>query len=272
MTGEDSTVAHPEFTIVTPSLNQGPFIEQTIRSVLDQRDVSVQYIVVDGSSSDETVDVLARYEDRVATIIREPDEGQADALVKGFALAKGEFVGYLNSDDYLLPGALAHARDLLRADGTLDLVYGDRIYVDGSGRLLRYWRLPAHSNYMMLRWDFIPQEAAFWRRGSMEQVGGIDGSYRFAMDYDLFARMMKARQRMKHVPRFFAVFREHAASKTSAQLSEVGIPEMERVREKYAVVVRPWDHLLGAIFLLLLRLRSLLHLKLASAPVSPEGK
>ena len=250
-----------DFSIVTPTLNQGRFIEQTILSVLSQKNIDVQYIVVDGGSTDETAEILERYRDRIDTIVSEPDRGQADALRKGFALARGRFVGYLNSDDYLLPDALTTAKRIFESNKSLDLVYGDRIFVDENDRLDRYWRLPRHRDYFMLRWDFIPQEACFWRRAAMEEVGGIDTSCRFALDYDLLARMMVSGKKLQHTHRFFAVFREQAAAKTTSQLQEIGIPEMNRVRDKYKIEIDKSDYFLAMWFTLRLRLRSWFYLK-----------
>ncbi|MEM6820973.1 MAG: glycosyltransferase family 2 protein [Verrucomicrobiota bacterium] len=255
-----------DFTIVTPTLNQGRYIEQTLNSVISQQNVSVQYIVVDGGSSDETASILERYKSRVSTIISEPDCGQADALRKGFALAEGEIVAYLNSDDYFLPGTLERIRQLMNEHTDTDLIYGDRIFVDADNNLIRYWKLPVHVDYVMLRWDFIPQEAAFWRRSAMEFVGGIDKKYQFAMDYDLFARMMKAGKNFKHSDQFFAVFREHAEAKTSVLMNELGMPEMELVRRENSIKILPWDHLIGAFYLACLKSRSWMYRILGPEP------
>jgi glycosyltransferase involved in cell wall biosynthesis len=246
----------PDISIVTPSLNQGNFIGQTIRSVLSQSGVRVQYVVVDGCSTDETRSVLERYRDALDHLIIEPDHGQADAIKKGFARTSGVICGYLNSDDYLLPGALERVVAYFRANPSVDVVYGDRIYVDEEDRLLRYWRLPPHSDFINCRWDFIPQEACFWRRSVMEQMGGIDSSYRFAVDYDLFARMMKAGKRFVHLAEFFAVFREHPGSKTTSAWESTGAPEMERVRRKYGFEVKPYQMVPAALHYGLLQLRS----------------
>jgi glycosyltransferase involved in cell wall biosynthesis len=245
-----------DISIVTPSLNQGVFIEQTILSVLSQAGVTVQYIVVDGGSTDSTRGILERYRNRLDRLIVEPDHGQADAIRKGFSLATGEFCGYLNSDDYLLPDALERAVRFLRANSGVDAVYGDRIYVDEQDRLLRYWRLPRHFDYINCRWDFIPQEACFWRRAVMEEVGGIDDSYRFAVDYDLFARMMKQGKHFVHLGEFFAVFREHPRSKTSANWESTGAPEMVRVREQYGFEVKPHQMIPAALHYAWLSARS----------------
>lgn len=245
-----STQEIPDFTIVTPTLNQASYIEQTIKSVISQEGVSVQYIVVDGGSTDGTHNILDRYRKYISTIIIEADEGQAHALKKGFAIAKGNLAAYLNSDDYLLPGALVRVKEIMAAHPGIDMIYGDRIFVDDNDHFLRYWMLPAHSDYVMMRWDYIPQEASFWRRQSMDDVGTIDCSYKFAMDYDLFARMMLSGKKLRHFREFFSVFREHSSSKTSTIIREIGIPEMHRVRQRVGIRIRQWDKLLLATYIL----------------------
>jgi len=250
----------PDITVITPSLNQGQFIEQTIISVVEQQGVDLQYIVVDGVSQDATGAILERYRDRIGTLLIEPDEGQADALRKGFALAQAPICGYLNSDDYLLAGALKAVVDYFAAHPDVDAVYTDRVYVDEKDHPIRYWRLPRHSSYMMCRWDFIPQETCFWRREAMEEVGGIDPSYRFAVDYDLFARMMIRGKRFVHLPGFVGVFREHPCSKTSTQLDQVGLAEMERVRCQSGIRIKRYELLFAALYYALLQIRSTAYL------------
>jgi len=245
-----------DISVVTPSYNQGRFIEQCIASVLTQDGVRCQHIVVDAESSDETGGVLDRYRDRIDTLLIEPDEGQADALKKGFDHARAEFVCYLNSDDYLLPGALARAVSFLKKAGDVDAVYSHRTYVDGDDRFLRYWALPGHSDYVNLRWDFIPQETCIWRRSAMDEVGGIDPTFQFAMDYDLFARMMRAGKRFVRLPEFLAVFREHEDSKTTRLMGSQGASEVRRVQSEQRIRMHRWDRFVIGAFFSLLQARS----------------
>jgi glycosyltransferase involved in cell wall biosynthesis len=258
-----------DITVVTPSFNQGRYIEQCISSVLEQRDVSVQYIVVDAESEDETSDVIERYAERIQEIIREPDNGQADALAKGFARAEADLVCYLNSDDYFLPGALSRAVRYLKNAVNVDAIYSHRTYVSGEDRFLRYWALPAHSDYINLRWDFIPQETCVWRRSAMEEVGGIDSTFQFAMDYDLFARMMKAGKKFKRVSEFFAVFREHDDSKTTRLMETLGATEVRRVRSQLAISQNRRDRYVVSAFFAVLQFQS--RLLLGRYPNGPPG-
>ena len=184
------------------------------------------------------------------------DRGQADALVKGFAYATAPIVGYLNSDDYLLPGALQLVLEHFERQPEVDAWYSHRIFVDEFDHLLRYWYLPPHSNYINLRWDFIPQETCFWRRTAMEAVGGIDRRLDFAMDYDLFVRMMRAGCRFRRLDDFLAVFREHDASKTVCHMETVGAREVNVVQQANRVSIHWYDRLVAAAFYSWLQLRS----------------
>ncbi|XSG85243.1 MAG: glycosyltransferase family 2 protein [Methylohalobius sp. ZOD2] len=233
--------------MVTPSLNQAAFIEKTLSSVLSQTGVSVQYIVVDGGSSDGTREILERYKDQLHTLIIEPDEGQADALCKGFQYAEGRICCYLNSDDYLLPDTLRRVVSYFARNPDVDVVYGHRIYVDESDRFLKYWILPPHSDYLMKRWDYIPQECSFWRREAMWEVGGIDPYWQFAMDYDFFVRLMERGYRFVRWHAFLGVFRQHEASKTTSLMLTTGLKEVEKVRERYGIAIHKMDWLLAAL-------------------------
>lgn len=245
----------PKISLVTPSYNQGRFIAQTISSVLAQ-EVECQYIVVDAISSDNTSEILDRFRDDIDIIISEPDTGQADALAKGFSHARAPIVGYLNSDDYLIPGALERVLAYFQRRPEADAFYGHRIFVDERDDFLRYWHLPSHSNYINLRWDFIPQETCFWRRSAMEAVGGIDPELEFAMDYDLFVRMMQAGHRFERVHDFLAVFREHDQSKTVCQMDTIGAREVELVQRRNGVILHRYDRFIAGAYYANLQLRS----------------
>lgn len=237
-----------KISVVTPSFNQGVFIEHTINSVLSQDSVDLEYIVVDGVSTDGTQEILERYRCRLSQLIIEPDRGQADALRKGFGVATGDVLCYLNSDDVFLPGALQKVVLAFQKHPDVDVIYGNRLFIDAKGKITRSWILPPHSDYLMSRWDFIPQENCFWRREAMSRVGGIDPSYQFAMDYDLFTRMMKD-SRFRHVHDFFAAFRVHRDAKTSRLYDTVGLEEVARVRSDRDIQLTStdsfWKYLFG---------------------------
>lgn len=220
----------PTISLVTPSFNQGHFIAATLDSVLGQKYPALEYVVQDGGSKDSTADVLSRYAGRLAACRSAPDNGQADAVNKGFAGTRGEIMAWLNSDDLLLPGALVTVAQYFAEHPDIDVVYGDRLLIDGEGREVGRWILPGHDE-RVLRWiDFIPQETMFWRRRIWDASGGrLDDSFHFAMDWDLLARFQAAGARFAHIPRFLGAFRIHAAQKTSAQI-RTGKAEMDRVR------------------------------------------
>ena len=232
----------PELSVVTPSYNQGCYLEATLRSVLQQKsEIDLQYIVVDAESKDDTPDVLSRYADAIDTLIVEPDEGQADALVKGFRHATGSVLAYLNSDDQLLPGTARWVVDYFDRHPGVDVLYGHRVFTDADGCARRFWILPPHSDYLMRRWDYIPQETCFWRRSVMDRFGGIDPTFSFAMDYEFFARVMP-HVTFRRVNRFLASFREHDASKTTRLNDTLGQREVMRVRAMHDIRLSRWDH------------------------------
>jgi glycosyltransferase involved in cell wall biosynthesis len=224
----------PTISIVTPSYQHGQFLEWTIRSVLLQRYPNLEYVVMDGGSTDETPHILNRYEKQFAHLESAPDRGQADAVARGFTHTRGEIMAYLNSDDLLAPGALDFVGRFFIEHPYVDSIYSHRIFINEVNIVDAYWILPQHRNWMMKHWDYIPQETCFWRRRIYDQAGGIDPSFQFALDYDLFVRFMKL-GRMERVNRFLGAFRRHAASKT-ATLTEGSVhPEVARVRNHHDI-------------------------------------
>ena len=236
----------PKISIVTPSYNQGKFIERTVRSVLLQRYPDLEYIVMDGGSTDDTLDRLGPYIQQFSYFVSEPDKGQADAIASGFARSSGEIMAYLNSDDLLAPDALHFVANFFRDHPNVGWIYSHRCTVDDDDRVIGYWILPPHQNFLMRRWDYIPQETCFWRRSLFEKTGNIDRSYRFAMDYDLFVRFMN-KGRGRRVNRFLGAFREHSTSKTKQLLETVGAREMLRVRRKFRIRAAITDGLFGLL-------------------------
>ncbi len=260
--------ALPTITIVTPSFNQGDFVEWTIRSVFDQRYPKLEYIFMDGGSTDSTLERVESYRDQFAHFESGPDGGQSAAIAKGFEYATGEIMAYLNSDDVLLPGTLNFVAEYFRLHPDVDFIYGHRCNVNELNVVTGYWILPAHLNFIMRRWDWIPQESCFWRRSLFEKMGNIDPSYRFAMDYDLFVRYMLV-GKFRRVNRFMAAFRIHQNAKTTTQLDTIGFNEIGRVYSKYKIWRIP---LLGGWFRVLIWLRTAMHIKQhGSFPGLPPG-
>ena len=212
-------------SVVTPSFNQAAFIEQTIRSVLDQAYPALDYRVLDGGSTDGTLDILRRYEARLSFVSR-PDGGQAAALNTGFAEARGDVIGWINSDDYYAPGAFAAVMQIFEERPEVQWLYGRCPIVDRSGNeirsfVTRYKEL-ALRNYsfawLMLE-NFISQPAVFFRRSFLEQLvdgaPSLDAEMNHAFDYHLWLRMAE-RARPHYVDRVLASFRVYAEAKTSA--------------------------------------------------------
>jgi glycosyltransferase involved in cell wall biosynthesis len=220
----------PAISIVTPSYQHGRFLEWTIRSVLRQGYSRLEYVVMDGGSTDGTAEILKKYESQLTHVESAPDRGQADAVSRGFGHSSGEIMAYLNSDDLLAPGALDFVAQFFSDNPQVDAIYSHRVFIDDANIVDKYWILPEHRNWLMKRWDYIPQETCFWRRRIYEQAGGINASFQFALDYDLFVRFMEL-GRMERVNRFLGAFRQHAASKTATLKEGIVHPEVARVRK-----------------------------------------
>lgn len=208
----------PLVSIVTPSYNQGQFLEAAIQSVLDQDYPNIEYLVIDGGSQDQSVAILNRYTDRLAYWVSEPDRGQAHAINKGLQRARGSILGWLNSDDVLLPGAVQRAVELMAAHPEIDAIYGRLERIDEQGRPVPTPVLPKD------RVDFgastaigecvVNQPGTFWRRAIMEKTGYLDESLHYAMDYEYWVRMLLAGARFYHLAEPLASFRLSPGSKT----------------------------------------------------------
>jgi hypothetical protein len=222
----------PRISIVTPSFNQGAFIEQTICSVLSQGYPNLEYVVRDGGSTDGTTEALERYRPRLTRVVSEPDGGQADAINKGFAQCSGEIMAYLNSDDLLLPGALAHVASFFARHPEVDAVYGHRVVIDAHSRDIGMWVLPAHRDWVVKLQDFIPQETLFWRRSAWELAGALfDTNLRCAIDWDFLLRLVNRQARLVRLPRFLGAFRSHPAQKTTAH-AKTALAEAAHLRAR----------------------------------------
>jgi glycosyltransferase involved in cell wall biosynthesis len=204
----------PLVSIVTPSFNQAPYLEAAISSVIDQEYPNIEYILIDGGSTDDSVDIIKTHSGKFAYWISEPDRGQTDAINKGFAHATGKYLAWLNADDRLRPNAVSEAVQFLEAHADAGMVYGDAEYIDSRGRVVGNFPA-AQTDYRALRRGYvhIPQQAAFWRRDLWAQVSPLDTSFTFAMDYDLWVRLAKI-SKLQYLTRLWAQFRLHSDSKT----------------------------------------------------------
>ena len=220
--------ALPKVSIVTPSFNQAPFLEQTLRSVLEQDYPNLEYIVIDGGSTDGSANIIRKYADQLAYWQSQPDQGQTDAINQGFAHATGEILAWLNSDDLLLPGAVSAAVRALEEHPEAAMVYGDALLINAQGKTIG--KFPAaQTDLRKLRRGYvhIPQQASFFRAELWRKVGPLDVSFYFAMDYDLWVRLA-ALAPLVYVPQLWAAFRLHGEGKSIAADDRCW-PEMLRV-------------------------------------------
>jgi glycosyltransferase involved in cell wall biosynthesis len=207
--------ALPLVSIITPSFNQAGYLEAAIQSVLSQDYPRIEYIIVDGGSTDGSRAIIEKYAGRLAWWVSEKDQGQTDAINKGFARARGDVLAWLNSDDAYEPGAVGRAAKYLYEHPDVGMVYADCNYIDARGRVIG--RFPAaQTDYARLRRGFvhIPQQTMFFRSSLWKQVGPLDPSFYFAMDYDLWTRIA-ARSKIQYLPgETWASFRIHGSGKT----------------------------------------------------------
>jgi len=177
--------------------------------------------------------VFERVRPHLAHVESRPDDGQAHALNLGFARTSGSIMAYLNSDDLLLPGALAYVARYFQAHPQVDAVYGHRVLIDEEGAEIGRWILPPHRDEDLRYADYVPQETLFWRRRLWERVGGrMDESFQFAIDWDLLLRFLDVGARIVRLPRFLGAFRVHRDQKTTRQLASIGAMEMDRLRRR----------------------------------------
>jgi glycosyltransferase involved in cell wall biosynthesis len=233
------TIRHPSLpliSIVTPSFNQGRFIRQTIESVLTQDYPNIEYWIVDGGSNDDTLDILRGYEcEPRLRWISEKDQGQSDAINKGLARCCGDIFNWLCSDDVILPGALRKVADAWVAHGTPAIIYGLARFVDENGKDLGY--CPQQSTHLTLK-DILTlrvqsyQPATFVPTEHLRQIGGIDASYHYVMDFDMWVKLAQ-RVPFVYVPHDVALYRLHASSKSLSRFASF-IPELERVLDTAA--------------------------------------
>lgn len=221
----------PLVSIVTPSYNQAAFLEETICSVLEQDYEHLEYIIVDGGSTDGSLEIIQKYADRLAWWVSEHDQGQTDAINKGFANAKGEILAWLNSDDTYLDTAISEAVAFLKAHPEVGAVYGDANLIDEQGTVIgKFPSRQTDYQRLMRGYVHIPQQATFFRGSLWKKVGPLDPSFYFAMDYDLWVRLSREAP-IKYHPRLWANFRLHGDAKT-IESDDRCWPEMVRVHRR----------------------------------------
>jgi glycosyltransferase involved in cell wall biosynthesis len=208
-------------SIITPSFNQAKYLEQTIRSVLDQNYPSIEYIVIDGASSDGSLEKIKKYADKYAYWTSEKDSGQAEAINKGFARATGEVVAWLNSDDYYLPDTISAAVKVFEENPDVVLVYANMLAVDEHGKTfntLKYKQLTLED---LLCFQIIGQPAVFMRRSALQKTSGLDPSFHYLLDHLLWIQLAQ-HGKILHVDQTWSAARYHAEAKNRAKAAEFG--------------------------------------------------
>jgi len=206
----------PRVSIVTPSYNQGQFLEETIRSVLLQGYPNLYYVVIDGGSTDGSLDVIKKYERFLSFWVSERDGGQAQAINKGWKHAGGEVLAWINSDDIYLPGSVAKAVSYLADHQQVGMVYGEGYHIDVDGRIVERYPTEKFDADRLGDTCYICQPTTFIRRSVIEKVGPVDESLRFCMDYDLWIRISR-QSVIDYLPDYIAHSRLHEESKTIKQ-------------------------------------------------------
>lgn len=221
----------PLVSIITPSYNQGRFLEQTIQSVLSQDYPNLEYIIVDGCSTDGSVEIIQHYASQLSWWVSEPDQGQTDAINKGFAHANGEILAWINSDDTYLPGAVSKAVTFLISHPEAALVYADANLIDEQGSVLGRFPAQQTSLIKLLHGSVhIPQQTTFFWARLWRRVGPLDPTFQFAMDYDLWVRLAKLAP-LVYTPQLWANFRLHGEGK-SETMDNRCYPEMIRIYQR----------------------------------------
>jgi glycosyltransferase involved in cell wall biosynthesis len=222
-----------KITVVTASYQQANFLEETIRSVLLQGYPNLEYIIVDGGSTDGSVDIIRKYEKHLAWWVSEKDRGAADAIAKGLRQASGTVLAWLNSDDVYRPGALRTVSDAFQSGNSPDVVYGNTYWIDKTGKVLAEKRQTPFSKFGYLYGGAdLQQPATFWTRAAYEKAGGLDPSFRAAFDTDLFFRLVQTGARFQHIPEFLAGFRVHPGQ-ISDSLLETCRQELNALRSRH---------------------------------------
>lgn len=210
-----------KFSIITPSFNQRAYIEDALLSVKNQAYLQVEHIVIDGASTDGTVEILRQYASQPGwehlRWISEPDQGQSDALNKGFRLASGEIIGWLNSDDCYRSECFRAVADGFEKNPAAHVLYGDYTWIDAGGAMLKVRREIEFNPFILLyhRVLPVPTPSSFFRRSIFEEGNFIDENYHYSMDYEFFLRLVQKGYRFQHVPQVLADFRWQPESKSS---------------------------------------------------------
>jgi glycosyltransferase involved in cell wall biosynthesis len=222
----------PRISIVTPSFNQAAYINETIQSVLEQNYPNLEYFVIDGGSTDGTLEILGQYNQHLDWL-SEPDEGQTQAINKGFRKSTGEIVAWLNSDDLYLPNTLHQVANFFSQHPDIDVVYGDYLLIDYQGKvLLRKQEIPFDYHILLHGLNYISQPATFFKRSLFDRVSYPDESLHYGMDWEYWLRIAFHGGKFFHLPHYLAAARWHAQSKTLLAPPQM-FAEFQAIRTRY---------------------------------------
>ncbi len=222
---------HPKISIVTPSYNQGQFIEQAITSVLEQGYPNFEHIILDNCSTDQTIAILEKYPHLVWK--SQPDQGQSDALNQGFRMATGEIIGWLNADDQYLPGCFDDVISSFTSHPETDIAYGDYYWIDEQGKIIQSRRELDFDLFILkyLHVLYIPSTSTFFKRKIFQEDNFLDTSLKYSMDYEFFLRLAYKKYKFIHIDSYLANFRWHEHNKSS-------ISTKEQLEEKNRALLR----------------------------------
>jgi glycosyltransferase involved in cell wall biosynthesis len=222
----------PKISVVVPSFNQAKYLELTLRSILDQSYPNLELIVIDGGSTDESPDIIRKYEGSIKFWCSEPDGGQTQGIIKGFSHATGDILCFLNSDDLFEPGCLGEVGRYFLKHPEADAVYGNALWIDGEGNAMRPQKEMPFNRFIFLHtYNYIPGMSMFWRRAIYDLAGGLNPAFQMAFDADLWMRISD-HGKIKHVARQWSRMRFYAEQKTH-RLSDLTIHEDMLVRSRY---------------------------------------
>lgn len=221
----------PKISVITPSYNQGIFIEETILSILNQNYANLEYIIIDGGSTDNTVDIIKKYESHIAFWVSEKDSGQSEAINKGFKKATGDIICWINSDDILLPNALTKVADSFKANIHLELLNGHLLIIDQNSHIITNYLILKPLNWYARRGIYyVAQQSMFWKRSLLERIGYINEEFHAMMDREFLIRVFKNNCNVGHTKQILGAIRKHETTKTALNGSIWSQDEMELQR------------------------------------------